>query len=116
MFLSPNILTKTHRKLPPDENRKFDIELTYEYTDIDTVEIKLPAGYEPEAIPQDIKLESRYGNYSSSVKVLHDRIIYFRSLEQFSGRFPAKEYNDLVKFYEQIYKADRSQVVLVKTK
>jgi len=35
-------------------------------------------------------------------------------MEQNSGRFPAKEYNELVKFYEQVYKADRGRVVMVK--
>jgi len=35
-------------------------------------------------------------------------------MEQNSGRFPAKDYTDLVKFYEAIYKADRSKVVLVR--
>jgi len=47
--------------------------------------------------------------------VLDDRIIYYRLMEQYCGRFAAKEYNDLVKFYQQIYKADRTGVVMVKS-
>src|SRR5207302_5129029 len=106
--------SKTHRKLMPDENRKYDIDINYEYTDIDTIEIKIPAGYEPESIPQTTSLETKFGKYSSFVKVLNDKILYYRSMEQFGGRFPAKEYADMVKFYDQVYKADRSRVVLVK--
>jgi len=34
--------------------------------------------------------------------------------EQFSGIFPAKDYSDLVSYYDAIYKADRNRVVLVK--
>jgi len=35
-------------------------------------------------------------------------------MEQYSGRFPAKDYGELVSFFESIYKADRNKVVLVK--
>jgi hypothetical protein len=52
--------------------------------------------------------------YSSSVEVKGDQILYYRRMEKFSGEFSASDYNDLVKFYEQIYKADRNRVVLVK--
>ena len=48
------------------------------------------------------------------VRLSGNQLIYNRSIEQFSGRFPAKDYAELVKFYETIYKADRNKVVLVK--
>jgi hypothetical protein len=35
-------------------------------------------------------------------------------MEQYSGRFLPKEYPAMVKFYETIYKADRSKMVLLK--
>lgn len=41
-------------------------------------------------------------------------ITYFRSYEHYSGRFPPRAYNELVQFYESVYKADRNKVVLVK--
>lgn len=114
LFVIPNIITRTHRKLAAAEERKFDIKLGFEYKDIDTVEIELPKGYTPEAIPQDVLINSPFGKYSSSVKLKDNKIIYYRSMEHNSGRFPAKVYGDLVKFYETIYKADRNKVVLVK--
>ena len=39
--------------------------------------------------------------------------MYYRSMDQNSGRFPAKEFSDVVKFYDQVYKSDRSKLVLV---
>jgi len=45
---------------------------------------------------------------------MDDKIIYYRMMEQNSGRIPAGEYNDLVKFYDQVNNADRSKLVLVK--
>lgn len=113
-FVAPNILTRTHRKLKEEENRKFDLVLGFEFKDVDTVQIKIPAGYVPESVPSDMKLESKFGKYVSSVKVQDDKIIYYRWYEHYGGRFPPKDYPELVKFYDTIYKADRSKVVLVK--
>ena len=114
LFIVPNIMTRTKRKLSADVERKYDIQLGFEYKDIDTVEIELPKGYFPEAVPQDVSIVSKFGKYNSSVKLTGDKITYYRSYEHNSGRFPAKDYTELVKFYETIYKADRNKVVLVK--
>jgi hypothetical protein len=115
LFIIPNIMTRNHRKLPAGEGRKFDLELGYAYKDIDTVQIDLPGGYEPEAIPQDVSLDSKFGSYHCSVKLKGNKLFYYRTIEKYSGHFPAKDYIELVRFYEAVYKADRNKVVLVKT-
>jgi transglutaminase-like putative cysteine protease len=114
LFIVPNVMTRTKRKLAADVERKYEIQLGYEYKDIDSVEIEIPKGYEPESIPSDVKVESKFGKYSASVKLTGNKITYYRSYENYSGRFPAKDYGELVKFYDAIYKADRNRVVLVK--
>jgi hypothetical protein len=114
LFIAPNILTKTHRKLIPDDSRKYDVQLSFAFTDIDTTEITLPPGYQPEALPAPVSIDTKFGRFSSSVKVERDKIIYYRRLENFSGRFPPTAYNDLVKFRETVYKADRAKAVFVK--
>ena len=114
IFVVPNIITRTHRRLKDDEDRKYELVLGFAFTDIDTVEINLPEGYTSESMPQDVRIESKFGKYSASVKLSENKMTYYRSYEHFSGRFPAKDYDDLVKFYDSIYKADRNKVVLVK--
>jgi hypothetical protein len=59
-------------------------------------------------------LNTKFGMYNSSTKLDGNKIIYHRVREQFSGRFPAKDQAELTKFFEDIYKADRARVVLVK--
>ncbi len=113
LFIIPNVMTRTHRKLSADEERKYDIELGFEYKDVDTVEINLPAGYATESMPADVAISNKFGKYNSSVRLLGNQLFYYRSLEHYGGRFPAKDYAELVKFYETIYKADRNKVVLV---
>jgi len=114
LFIVPNVMTRTHRKLQAEEERKFDLELGFEFNDVDSVEINLPAGYTAESMPQDVSVSSQFGKYSSSVRLIGNQLFYYRNMEHYGGRFPAKDYSGLVKFYESIYKADRSKVVLVK--
>jgi hypothetical protein len=114
LFINPNITSREQVKLKTNEERKYDVQLTDEYRDIDTTEIRIPPGYQPEAVPKDLNIENKFGKYSSSTKVLPDKIIYYRLHEQYCGRFPPSAYPDLVKFFEQMYKADHSMVVLIK--
>ena len=44
-----------------------------------------------------------------------NKLVYYRQMESTNGRFPAASYGDFVKFYETIYIADRSKLVLTKT-
>ena len=114
IFVQPNILTRNNNKPTLDKARKYSIVMNYEYRDVDTVHIKLPQGYKPEAMPKDVSINTPFGRYNSQVRLVDNEIIYYRSMEKLSGEFPASAYTDLVKFYEQIYKADRERVVLVK--
>jgi hypothetical protein len=115
LFIVPDIMTRSHRKLRSDEERKYDIDLDFEYTDIDKIEIEIPSGYSAESMPQDINIESKFGRYRSSVKLEKNKIIYSRNMEQFSGLFPKTDYTEMIKFYDAVYKADRNKLVFIKT-
>ncbi|HWC55166.1 MAG TPA: DUF3857 domain-containing protein [Chitinophagaceae bacterium] len=114
LFIIPNIMTRSSHKLNTDTERKYDIVLHMEYRDIDSVEISIPGGYTAESIPQPVTIESKFGKYSNSIKLEGNKIFYYRTMEQYSGRFPAKDYSDMTQFYDNIYRADRNKVVLVK--
>lgn len=114
LFIIPNIMTRSYSKLIQDTSRKNDVLLAAEYTDTDSVEVVLPKGYRPETLPPDVMVKNKFGKYTCSVKLKDNKLMYYRSKEQYSGRFPSSDYADLVKFYETIYRADRGRVVLVK--
>ncbi|MEP6583245.1 MAG: DUF3857 domain-containing protein [Ginsengibacter sp.] len=114
-YIIPYIFSGATERLSPDTARENDYVIRDPYRHIDSVEIIIPAGYKPESIPKDISLDSKFGKYISQVKLSDDKIVYYRLMEQQAGRFPAKEYTDVVKFYDQIYKSDRSKLVLVKS-
>ena len=114
LFIAPNVMSRSSLKLKADEERKYDIVLHDEFRYIDSVEIEIPNGYEPESIPQPVNIDTKFGKYSSTTKLEGNKIFYYRLQEQYSGRFPPKDYADLVKYYDSIYKADRSKIVLIK--
>ena len=113
-FILPNLFGGASDKPIPDTARQYDYLVRDAYIDIDSAEIKIPSGYKPESIPKDISVQTKFGKYHSTVKFTDNKIIYYRFMEQYNGRWPAKEYNELVKFYDQVYKADSSKLVLVK--
>jgi hypothetical protein len=114
IFINPNILTRASEKMVEDKNRRFDIQLEQEYKYIDTIRIKIPAGYEMESGSTDMDIVTRYGKYIKKTLLTGNQLIYYRSREQYSGRFPGKDYGDILKFFNDIFEADHTRIVLVK--
>lgn len=114
LFITPDVMNRSYTKLKGDEERKYDIVLHDEFKHIDSVEIDIPKGYEIESAPQPVNIETKFGKYVSHAKLIDNKIIYYRMHEQHSGKFPPKDFGDLVNYCETIYKADRSKIVLLK--
>jgi hypothetical protein len=114
IFINPNILSRSRTKLMDDKDRRLDVELKDEFQYIDSVQISIPIGYELESKSTDLVLKSKYGSYTNKMLLIGDKIMYYREFEQYSGRFPASEYGDVVKFYNDIYDDDHSKIVLIK--
>jgi hypothetical protein len=113
LFIYPNLLNRNATRVP-DEERVYDFVFDYEFRDVDSIEFDLPEGYVLETMPKDVSLKTKYGIYTSSVKLEGNKLYYLRTREQYAGQFPAKEKEDLAAYFETIYKSDRSRVVLVK--
>lgn len=114
MFVAPNILTKSGGKLTPDSSRQFDVNLRYGFTHADSIHIKIPQGYTLEAKPKDVDIENNFGTYLLHFVATDNEVECYRFFKSNEGRFPASKYNNLVQFYNDIYKADHSRFVFVK--
>jgi hypothetical protein len=108
------LFNKAGLKYNADDKRQFDIEYSYAFHDIDSIAIKIPLGYSIESLPKDLTLTSKFGVYSIIFKVDEDNIEVIREYKRLAGRFPPSDYAEFAKFYNEMYKADRSQVVLIK--
>lgn len=113
VFIVPNITNRSGLKLTAYD-RKYPFKLNEAYLESDTVEIAVPGGYKIEAMPPNVRAESQFGKYSGTYKFEGDKLMYYRTLECYRGLFDQSLYGELVKFYDAIYKGDRSRVVLVK--
>lgn len=114
IFINPNILSRSAIVFPENKERILDIKFVEEYRYIDSIRISLPSGYEIEMRPEDISLDTKFGKYSSRVSISSGSIVLYRSLDQYSGRFPVNEYAAVKKYYDEIFEADRAKIVLVK--
>ncbi|MEO7801215.1 MAG: DUF3857 domain-containing protein [Ginsengibacter sp.] len=114
LFIEPNLLDKSQTRMLTDTSRNFDLVLDDEFGHYDTVEIIIPEGFLSEAVPKDVNLKTKFGNYSSHINIAGNKLQYYRSLERFSGQFSAADYSAFASFINGIYKADRSKVVFVK--
>ncbi|HTL08182.1 MAG TPA: DUF3857 and transglutaminase domain-containing protein [Chitinophagaceae bacterium] len=114
LFIAPNLFNKTGLRYSADSVRKYDIIFNSAFIDIDSVIITVPPGYVPEALPAPVDINSQFATYHCAVKVEGNKILYTRMEERHRNRFPASQYAELVKVQEQIFKADRAKLVLVK--
>lgn len=114
LFIEPNLFNKANRLPSTDQPRKFDIEYNYAYRDVDSISIKIPEGYKPESMPRDVGISNAFGRYSLSFAVSGNEITVLRSHERPAAHFPASVYPELVKFYSDMYAADRKKIVFVK--
>ena len=114
LFFTPNFLTQSGGRIEESDNRKFPVVYNYDNTYIDSIQFKIPSGYTVEAMAKDVSIENKFGKYEIHFKVDGDKISVVRRHQGSSGRYPPSEYNNLVKFYDDMYKADRSKIVFVK--
>lgn len=114
LFLAPNLFSKSKTRFSADSARKYDIEFKFAYRDIDSITLKIPDGYSPEAIPKNVSISNKFGIYNLTIKIDGANVYCYRFFENRAGTFHPVDYLDLVKFYDDMYKADRSKIVFVR--
>lgn len=114
MFVPLNLLNKNTYKPEKDTARDNKIYISMDYIDLDSLVYKIPEGYEIERLPKSKSFESIYGQYSSSISVDGDQIIYVRKIEQNAGNYPADGWDVFRKYKRDIVKADKATAILRK--
>jgi len=114
LFIQPNLFNKLGTKLSSDKPRKYDIRFNMSYQDVDSIDILVPNGYEAESIPKNVSVQQKWGKYNIKFIVAENKITMIRTHEMYAGTYPANDYVLLVKYFDDIFKADRSKIVLVK--
>ena len=117
IFFKPSLIHQ-HTNIPVDNmHRLSPVYLSFPYLDADSVSFKIPAGYTVEAVPNEVNLETSFGSFNSKTFQSGDSVVIFqRRIEMKNYKIPAKKYSEYRKFWTEIVKADRENVVLVKKK
>ncbi len=114
IFLQPNILNKLSKYPPKVEDRKTNVIIKTAFIDKDVVTYTLPDGYATEYKPAGVHFESKFGEFTTSLKVNENTLVYSRTLKIVKGVFPPEDYDELRSFIKKIVKSDKSKIVLVK--
>jgi hypothetical protein len=113
LFVRPGMLGSVAEYGFTGKERKWPVELNASLRH-DVVHLKLPAGFEPDEVPDEVKLESSYGVYKASWKVEHGEVTFEQAFEVRDTLTPAAEYGKLREFFGKVGGAQASAVVLVK--
>lgn len=108
-----NRVSNTPREL---RNRSNPLYINRGYTDEDVITYNLPDGYKPDRVLLNVKLQKDFGNYTASVVVNGNKLIYTRKMQMIDGTYTKEAYNDLVEFYQAVVDADGYTMTLVKDK
>lgn len=120
LFIQPNIFNKYTFSMPSIEvlgeqkiRHSEVVANDMGYTDEDIIEWRLPEGYTLEHIPEPVKFQSRFGEYESTVKTEGSKMVYTRRMVINNQLHPSESFTELIDFYKNIEKSDKSKVVLV---
>ena len=112
-FLTANMLNQEKYVPSISKTRKFDFTINNGYTDVDTITYNFSSNLIPENLPADIKIESKYGIYSSNVKYENKQLQYIRSITRYKGTFAASEFPAFADFLKKVVKADALKISIV---
>lgn len=113
-FFLPLNMANKNIALPSYKKRKFDFEIRRAVHDIDTVTYTLPEGYHVESKPKNVELKSEYGEYTSKVEVIDNKVIYTRDNKIFKFSKKAEKYGEFFQFAKKVAEMDNAKLVLIK--
>ena len=113
LIFKPAIIERDESLLLTELKRRHPVVLEARaYTE--TVFVKLPAGFQVDEMPDAVKLDAAFGEYSTSYAVKDGRLQFTRSLLIKGVTLPVSEYGEVRTFFAAISAAEGSPVVLAK--
>ncbi|NHF60916.1 DUF3857 domain-containing protein [Flavobacteriaceae bacterium TP-CH-4] len=98
-------------------NRRQPFDIQRGFFDEDEFLVKLPEGFNVEAIPEPKQIDTEFGRYTMRIQYHPEMntVQYQRSLLIKQGFYPKEKYNLYRDFRKQVARNDNAQIVLVKT-
>ncbi len=116
LFFNPNVMNRRTYVPPEISQRLTPIFLYYPSLSIDSIRYVLPTGVKVEALPAPMEIQSSFGKFTEKTVAIGDTAVqFYRRLEIHEYTIPASQYSEYRKFFFDVVRADRGEVVLVKT-
>ena len=109
-YLELNAFNKT-RNIPEVKNRTLPVYINRGFTDEDELSYVLPEGFKMEAKPENKRIVSPFGTYSSELKIEGKILTYKRKFHLKDGNYPAAQYQEFSNFMGNVSIADHDKVV-----
>ena len=113
-FYKPNVFDIWRLTLPELDKRKTDYYFDNPMQKSCITTIDLPAGFEMEALPTDVKLKFSYGNYEASYQYdkVKNQVITRVKFKLDNQVVPAAQYNEMQKYMDDIARAQNKKLVI----
>lgn len=113
LLMQPVFFNRNESEPPRYKDRYTDFEIDRGYLDIDEYEITLEKGLTLDAIPENISIDTKFGNYKLEITDLgQGKLRVYRSLKINKGYFPKEDYEFYRDFRADLVKHDASKLVL----
>lgn len=113
LIFKPAIVSRRQFLALTEAKRKHPVVLTSTaYSE--TLNLKLPAGFDVDELPDAVKLDTSFGSYATNYEVKDGHLLFTRKLVQKAGTIPVDQYATVRSFFEKIRAAEQSPVVLAK--
>lgn len=112
LLFKPNVFNQNSYVPTRYRSRKMPIDISRGYLDEDVFKIEIPKGFEIEAIPENIDIKNKFGEYHFEISTSNNVVTYKRKLLLKKGQYPNTDYKNYRDFRKQISKADNSKIVL----
>jgi transglutaminase-like putative cysteine protease len=115
MFIPLNKFNKWNLKLEDTKSRKLPVRFNYVFTELDTLHIEVPIGYEIETLPTLGTLKYEFASVDQQVERVNDNnYLYTRSISLTVREVKADNYLKLQSFFDELRRLDDQQLVLVR--
>ena len=113
LFLPVNLNTQSYLNLMfPHEQRDFPVLFDYKFINVDEMALQIPAEFEIDHLPKDIRLDEAFGLFESTYKLEEDKIIHKRVFVRRKVYLPVERYTQLKDFYDRAAEEDNRRIIL----
>jgi hypothetical protein len=113
MVFKPVIVSRRTGFSFTETSRKYPVVIhSQQATDI--VRVKLPDGFKVDELPDAVKIQASFGDYSSAFEVNNGLLIFTRNISMRPTVIPADQYSEVRSFFQRVSAAEQAPVVLIR--